>query len=266
MTSRSARAALFVVAAHQVYRVDTTELPTTAMPSGGRNLSTTEIGTLPNGTNSPASPSRPTGTSTSPRPRQRPTVSRRRRCSSSTRRRVPSSVASRSPATSAVRPRDLQLRRTLTGQASVDDRWNATDQFALSIAGQGIRPPRPVPRARRAARGRRPVEDRRCPADHAGQGLHGHAVRPGTTDPANYDTTWQAVDLYEAHRRERYRRHGGVPVPAGDHRRRHRRRRHVHQHAQARARRDEARRLQPPVGTKLESPLPVCSATTPGRA
>ncbi len=97
----SSRGLMFVVAAHKVYRVDTTELPTTAMPSGGRNLSTTEIGTLPNGTNSPESPSRPTGTSTSPRPRPRPTVSRRRRCSSSTRRRVPSSVASRSPATSA---------------------------------------------------------------------------------------------------------------------------------------------------------------------
>jgi len=192
----SSRGLMFVVAAHKVYRVDTTELPTTAMSAGGRNLSTTEIGELPSGTNSPGIA-----------------------FSSDGYLYVSSTVTTNNVSTTTVYQLDptsgAEVRRfavsgnfgatdlatcnyadTLTGQASVDDRWKDTDQFTLAIAGVGIKSSTP------GASGTTTGTASGVQTKTAGALLttpdkdYTVTQQPaGTTDAANYDTTWQAVDL-----------------------------------------------------------------------
>lgn len=194
----SSRGLLFVVAANKVYRVDTTQLPTTAMPAGGRNLSTTEIGTLPNGTNSPGiafssdgylyvsstATDRRTGVNTTTVYQLDPTSGAQER---------QFVIAGDYGATDLA---TCNYADTLTGQASVDDRWKDTDQFALSIAGQGIQATTP------GASGTTSGTTTGVQPGTAGALLttpdkdYTVTQQPsGTTDPANYDTTWQAVDL-----------------------------------------------------------------------
>ncbi|MFJ6171536.1 Ig-like domain-containing protein [Curtobacterium sp. NPDC092190] len=193
----SSRGLMFVVAAHKVYRVDTTELPTTAMPSGGRNLSTTEIGTLPNGTNSPGIAFSSDGylyvssSATATNGVKTTTVFQLDPTSGAEQRRF--AITGDFGATDLA---TCNYADTLTGQASVDDRWKDTDQFALSIAGQGIQATTP------GASGTTSGTASGVQSKTAGALLttpdkdYTVTQQPaGTTDPADYDTTWQAVDL-----------------------------------------------------------------------
>lgn len=192
----SSRGLMFVVAAHKVYRVDTTELPTTPMPAGGRNLSTTEIGELPSGTNSPgiafssdgylyvSSTASSNNTSTT-------TVYQLDPTSGAEIRRF--AVSGNFGATDLA---TCNYADTLTGQASVDDRWKDTDQFTLAIAGDGIKATTP------GASGTTTGTATGVQPKTAGALLttpdkdYTVTQQPaGTTDPTNYDTTWQAVDL-----------------------------------------------------------------------
>ncbi|PZF57766.1 hypothetical protein DEJ23_06390 [Curtobacterium sp. MCSS17_008] len=192
----SSRGLMFVVAAHKVYRVDTTELPTTSMPVSGRALSTTEIGQLPSGTNSPgiafssdgylyvSSTATANNVSTT-------TVYQLDPTSGAEIRRF--AVSGNFGATDLA---TCNYADTLTGQASVDDRWKDTDQFTLAIAGDGIKTTTPgasgtttgtatgVQPKTAGALLTTPDKDYTVTQEPA-----------GTTDPAHYRTTWQAVDL-----------------------------------------------------------------------
>lgn len=193
----SSRGLMFVVAAHKVYRVDTTELPTTAMPSGGRNLSTTEIATLPNGTNSPGIAFSSDGylyvssTATANTGVKTTTVFQLDPTSGAEQRRF--AITGDFGATDLA---TCNYADTLTGQASVDDRWKDTDQFTLAIAGDGIKATTP------GASGTTSGTATGVQSKTAGALLttpdKDYTVTQqsaGTTDAANYDTTWQAVDL-----------------------------------------------------------------------
>ena len=193
----SSRGLMFVVAAHKVYRVDTTELPTTAMPSGGRTLSTTEIATLPSGTNSPGIAFSSDGylyvssTAIASNGVKTTTVFQLDPTSGAEQRRF--AISGDFGATDLA---TCNYADTLTGQASVDDRWKDSDQFALSIAGKGIQASTP------GASGTTSGTATGVQPKTAGALLttpdkdYTVTQQPaGTTDPANYDTTWQAVDL-----------------------------------------------------------------------
>ncbi|MDM7891949.1 Ig-like domain-containing protein [Curtobacterium caseinilyticum] len=192
----SSRGLMFVVAAHKVYRVDATELPTTTMPAGGRNLSTTEIGTLPNGTNSPGIAFSSDGYLY---------VS-----SSATANNVATTTVYQLDPTSGAEQRRFTISGdfgatdlatcnyadTVTGQASIDDRWKDTDQFTLAIAGDGIKATSPG--ASGTTTGNAPGVQTKTAGALLTTPDKDYTVTQtpaGTTDPANYETTWRAVDL-----------------------------------------------------------------------
>jgi CshA-type fibril repeat protein len=93
-------------------------------------------------------------------------------------------------------PSDLascNYANTLTAQSSVDDRWSTSDQFALTISGGDV------------SSGNTATTDGTAPgvqAKHAGAVLTlpskqytATQTRAGSTDLADYDTTWKAVNV-----------------------------------------------------------------------
>ncbi len=143
---------------HQVRRVDVTDLPTTAMPSGAATCRRRDR-TLPNGTNSPGIAFSSDGylyVSSS----ATATVSRRRRCSSSTRVGCEQRRFAITGDFGSVGPRDLQLREHAR-RAGERRRALEGRRPVRSPRRRAIRPPRATPRARRAAP--RPVSRRRPP-------------------------------------------------------------------------------------------------------
>ncbi|TDW66953.1 CshA-type fibril repeat protein [Curtobacterium sp. PhB25] len=187
----SSRGLFFVVAANHVYRVNTNEVPTT---SGNTAMTTTEIATLPSTTNSPGIAFSSDGFLY---------VS-----NTVTTNRVPTTTIFQLDPTSGKEVRNFRIvgdyaasdlascnyADTVTGESSVDKRWNSGDQFKLSITGGGITP-------NDGTTGTTSGSATGVQAQKAGAVLttpnKDYTVTQtadGTTDIANYDTTWKAVD------------------------------------------------------------------------
>ncbi|WP_165901502.1 Ig-like domain-containing protein [Curtobacterium sp. PhB142] len=187
----SSRGLFFVVAANHVYRVNTNEVPTT---SGNTAMTTTEIATLPSTTNSPGIAFSSDGFLY---------VS-----NTVTTNRVPTTTIFQLDPTSGKEVRNFRIvgdyaasdlascnyADTVTGESSVDKRWNSGDQFKLSITGGGITP-------NDGTTGTTSGSATGIQAQKAGAVLttpnKDYTVTQtadGTTDMANYDTTWKAVD------------------------------------------------------------------------
>ena len=135
----SSRGLFFVVAADKVYRVDTETVPTTA---GTTALTTTEIATLPSGTDSPGIAFSSDGylyvsnsvtTGTAPNTTATTTLMQLDPTSGAQVRSFP--VVGNYNASDLA---TCNYADTVTGRASVDQRWKATDQFGLAITGDGI--------------------------------------------------------------------------------------------------------------------------------
>ena len=189
----SSRGLMFVVAADKVYRVNTETVPTT---SGTTALATTAIATLPSGTNSPGIA-----------------------FSSDGYLYVSNSVTTNNVATTTIYQLDptagTQVRSfpivgnygasdlascnyadTVTGQASIDERWAAGDQFGLAITGDGITGSN-TGTSDTTVGSDTGVQTRKAGAILTTPGKNYTVTQTpsGTTDPANYSTTWKAVDL-----------------------------------------------------------------------
>ncbi len=187
----SSRGLFFVVAANHVYRVNTNEVPTTP---GTTAMTTTEIATLPSTTNSPGIAFSSDGYLYVSN-----TVTANNVSTTTIYQLDPTSGAQvRSfPIVGNYAASDLascNYADTVTGEASVDKRWNSSDQFKLSITGGGITP-------NDGTTGTTSGSATGVQAQKAGAVLttpnKDYTVTQtadGTTDPANYDTTWKAVD------------------------------------------------------------------------
>ncbi|WIB36527.1 hypothetical protein DEJ15_05220 [Curtobacterium sp. MCJR17_043] len=193
----SSQGLFFVVAADKVYRVNTEAVPTAP---GQTDLGTTEIATLPSGTNSPGiafssdgylyvSNTTTSGTGTS-------TVS-----TTTIYQLDPTSGTQvRSfPVTGNFGASDLascNYADTVTGRTSVDQRWHTGDQFGLDITGDGITA---------TSKGTSTVttgsatglQDQKAGAILTTPGKKYTVTQKaaGTADLADYDTTWKAVDV-----------------------------------------------------------------------
>jgi VCBS repeat-containing protein len=189
----SSRGLMFVVAADKVYRVNTETVPTTA---GTTALGTTEIATLPQGTSSPgiafssdgylyvSNSATANGVATTTLYQLDPTAGTQVRSFPIVGNYSASDLAT------------CNYADTVTGTASIDERWSAGDQFSLAISGDGIT---------NASTG---TSDTTTGTDTGVQSRKAGAILTtpgktytvtqtpaGTTDPANYTTTWKAVDL-----------------------------------------------------------------------
>lgn len=189
----SSRGLFFVVAADTVYRVETgtDAVPTT---SGAKEMAATAIATLPTGTNSPGIAFSSDGylyVSNTPQDSMVTTIYQLDPTSGEEVRnfRIVGDFAASDLAS-------CNYADTVTGQASVDQRWNSDDQFALAISGGGIDTTKPGSAGTTSgtATGVQPQK--------AGAILSTPNKRytvtqtpAGTTDPANYATSWKAVDL-----------------------------------------------------------------------
>ncbi|QWS32719.1 Ig-like domain-containing protein [Curtobacterium aetherium] len=193
----SSRGLFFVVAADKVYRVDAETVPTEA---GTTPLSTTEIATLPAGTNSPGIAFSSDGylyvsnTSTS-------TAGGTTTSTTTIYQLDPTSGAQvRSfPVVGNFSASDLatcNYADTVTGRASVDQRWNSGDQFGLAITGDGITATSKGTTATTSG-GATGLQDQKAGAilTTPGKKYSVTQTAAGTTDLANYRTTWQAVDV-----------------------------------------------------------------------
>ncbi|MFA0849618.1 Ig-like domain-containing protein [Curtobacterium sp. WHRI 8282] len=188
----SSRGLFFVVAANKVYRVNVDQVPATA---GTTAMSTTEIATLPASTNSPGIAFSSDGylyvsntvttnsVATTTIYQLDPTSGKEVRSFPIVGNYAASDLAS------------CNYADTVTGAASVDQRWSSGDQFALAISGGGIDP------ATAGVSGTTTGSATGVQAQKAGAVLttpnKDYTVKQtaaGTTDPANYDTTWKAVD------------------------------------------------------------------------
>jgi CshA-type fibril repeat protein len=186
----SSRGLFFVVASDTVYRVNTDAVPTT---SGATAMTTSAIATLPAGTNSPGIAfssdgylyvsNTPTGSSVTTIYQLDPTSGKEVRNF-----RIAGDFAASDLAS-------CNYADTVTGAASVDQRWNSGDQFALAISGGGIDTTKP------GSAGTTSGSATGVQAQKAGAVLttpnKDYTVKQtaaGTTDLSNYDTTWKAVD------------------------------------------------------------------------
>ncbi|MDY1005563.1 Ig-like domain-containing protein [Curtobacterium sp. CFBP9011] len=193
----SSRGLFFVVAADKVYRVDTETVPTTA---GTTALTTTEIATLPSGTDSPGIAFSSDGylyvsnsvtTGTAPNTTATTTLMQLDPTSGAQVRRF--------PVVGDYNASDLatcNYADTVTGRASVDQRWKATDQFGLAITGDGITATSKGTSASTtgSATG---LQDQKAGAilTTPGKKYTVAQTAAGTTDLANYTTTWKALDV-----------------------------------------------------------------------
>ncbi|WP_175472164.1 MULTISPECIES: Ig-like domain-containing protein [unclassified Curtobacterium] len=187
----STRGLLFVVAADTVYRVNAETMPTTP---GTAPIGTTAIATLPAGTTSPGIAFSSDGYLYVSNAVQTNNV-----WTTTIYQLDPTSGAEirRFPINGDYRASDLatcNYADTLTGQASIDDRWNSGDQFGLAITGGGITP-------NAGTRGTTTGSANGVQSQKAGAVLSTPTKQytvtqtaAGTTDPANYDTTWKAVN------------------------------------------------------------------------
>ncbi|PZE90467.1 hypothetical protein DEI95_11975 [Curtobacterium sp. MCBD17_008] len=193
----SSQGLFFVVAADKVHRVNTEAVPTAP---GQTDLGTTEIATLPSGTNSPGiafssdgylyvSNTTTSGTGTSA-------------VSTTTIYQLDptSGTQVRSfPVTGNFGASDLascNYADTVTGRTSVDQRWHTGDQFGLDITGDGITA---------TSKGTSTVttgsatglQDQKAGAILTTPGKKYTVTQKaaGTADLADYDTTWKAVDV-----------------------------------------------------------------------
>ncbi|MCS6560218.1 Ig-like domain-containing protein, partial [Curtobacterium flaccumfaciens] len=186
----SSRGLFFVVAADTVYRVNTDAVPTA---SGTTSMTTSAIATLPAGTNSPGIAfssdgylyvsNTPTNSTVTTIYQLDPTSGKEVRNF-----RIAGDFAASDLAS-------CNYADTVTGAASVDQRWNSGDQFALAISGGGIDTTKP------GSAGTTSGSATGVQAQKAGAVLttpnKDYTVKQtaaGTTDLANYDTTWKAVD------------------------------------------------------------------------
>jgi CshA-type fibril repeat protein/VCBS repeat-containing protein len=186
----SSRGLFFVVAADTVYRVNTDAVPTA---SGTTAMTTSAIATLPAGTNSPGIAfssdgylyvsNTPTNSTVTTIYQLDPTSGKEVRNF-----RIAGDFAASDLAS-------CNYADTVTGAASVDQRWNSGDQFALAISGGGIDTTKP------GSAGTTSGSATGVQAQKAGAVLttpnKDYTVKQtaaGTTDLANYDTTWKAVD------------------------------------------------------------------------
>ncbi|QYI98821.1 tandem-95 repeat protein [Curtobacterium flaccumfaciens pv. flaccumfaciens] len=186
----SSRGLFFVVAADTVYRVNTDAVPTA---SGTTSMTTSAIATLPAGTNSPGIAfssdgylyvsNTPTNSTVTTIYQLDPTSGKEVRNF-----RIAGDFAASDLAS-------CNYADTVTGAASVDQRWNSGDQFALAISGGGIDTTKP------GSAGTTSGSATGLQAQKAGAVLttpnKDYTVKQtaaGTTDLTNYDTTWKAVD------------------------------------------------------------------------
>ncbi|WP_146239592.1 Ig-like domain-containing protein [Curtobacterium sp. MCSS17_011] len=186
----SSRGLFFVVASDTVYRVNTDAVPTA---SGTTAMTTSAIATLPAGTNSPGIAfssdgylyvsNTPTGSTVTTIYQLDPTSGKEVRNF-----RIAGDFAASDLAS-------CNYADTVTGAASVDQRWGSGDQFALAISGGGIDTTKP------GSAGTTSGSATGVQAQKAGAVLttpnKDYTVKQtaaGTTDLANYDTTWKAVD------------------------------------------------------------------------
>jgi CshA-type fibril repeat protein len=191
----SSRGLLFVVASDKVYRVTTAKLPTT---SGSTSITATPIATLPSGTNAPGIAfssdgylyvsNSPTTTSTVLYQLD-PTTGQSVRTVT-----VAGSFAASDLAT-------CNYADTVTGASSVDDRWNSGDQFGLAITGGGISATNSGTTATTSG-SKTGVQDQQAGAvlTTPSKDYTVTQTAAGTTDPANYTTTWKAVSLNDSNR------------------------------------------------------------------
>jgi CshA-type fibril repeat protein len=193
----SSRGLFFVVAADKVYRVDAETVPTTA---GTTALSTTEIATLPTNTNSPGIAFSSDGylyvsnsatTGTAPNTTTTTTLLQLDPTSGAQVRSFP--VVGNYNASDLA---TCNYADTVTGRTSVDQRWNSSDQFGLAISGDGITATSKGTSASTtgSATG---LQDQKAGAILTTPGKKYTVAQTalGTTDLANYTTTWKAVDV-----------------------------------------------------------------------
>ncbi|WIB27037.1 Ig-like domain-containing protein [Curtobacterium sp. MCSS17_015] len=193
----SSQGLFFVVAADKVYRVDNETVPTAP---GTTALTTTEIATLPAGTNSPGiafssdgylyvSNTTTTGSGTSA-------------VSTTTIYQLDptSGTQVRSfPVTGNFGASDLascNYADTVTGRTSVDQRWNTGDQFHLAISGKDVDPTSAGASATTTG-DTTGLQSRKAGAilTTPGKQVTVTQTAAGTTKLADYDTTWRAVDV-----------------------------------------------------------------------
>ena len=189
----SSRGLLFVVAADTVYRVNTTSLPTTA---GTTTLTTTAIATLPTGTNSPGIAFSSDGylyISSSPADTSVLTTTLFQLDPTSGEKVREVAV------NGSFRASDLatcNYADTVTGASSVDDRWNSGDQFGLAVTGGGISSTNSGTTATTSG-SKNGVQDQQAGAvlTTPGKDYTVTQTAAGTTNLANYATTWRAVNV-----------------------------------------------------------------------
>ncbi|WP_281266879.1 Ig-like domain-containing protein [Curtobacterium sp. 9128] len=186
----SSRGQMFVVAADKIYRVNVPKLPTTA---GAPTINATEIATLPSGTNSPGIAfssdgylyvsNSPSNTSTVLYQLD-PTTGQSLRNFS-----VNASFRASDLAT-------CNYADTVTGASSVDDRWNSGDQFGLAVTGGGISSTNSGTTATTSG-SKNGVQDQQAGAvlTTPGKDYTVTQTAAGTTNLANYATTWRAVNV-----------------------------------------------------------------------
>ncbi|MBT1623449.1 tandem-95 repeat protein [Curtobacterium flaccumfaciens pv. oortii] len=186
----SSRGLFFVVAADTVYRVNTDEVPST---SGSTVMTTSAIATLPAGTSSPGIAFSSDGylyvsntvtansVSTTTIYQLDPTSGAQVRSFPIVGNYAASDLAS------------CNYADTVTGESSVDKRWNTDDQFGLAITGGGIDPTKPGTSATTTGK------DTGTQSQRAGAVLSTPnkdytvtQTASGTTDLANYSTSWVA--------------------------------------------------------------------------
>ncbi|MBF4582923.1 tandem-95 repeat protein [Curtobacterium sp. VKM Ac-2865] len=189
----SSQGLMFVVAADKVYRVNTETVPTT---SGTTALATTPIATLPSGTNSPGIAFSSDGYLY---------VS-----NSATTNNVATTTLYQLDPTAGTQVRNFPIvgnynasdlatcnyADTVTGKASIDERWAAGDQFGLAISGDGITSSS-TGTSDTTTGSDTGVQARKAGAilTTPGKNYTVTQTAAGTTDPANYATTWKAIDL-----------------------------------------------------------------------
>ncbi|MBF4605202.1 Ig-like domain-containing protein [Curtobacterium sp. VKM Ac-2884] len=186
----SSRGLFFVVAADTVYRVNTDEVSSTP---GATAMSTSAIATLPAGTSSPGIAFSSDGYLYVSN-----TVTANNVSTTTIYQLDPTSGAQvRSfPIVGNYAATDLascNYADTVTGEASVDKRWNAGDQFGLAITGGGIDPTKPGTSATTTGTGTG-TQSQRAGAvlSTPNKDYTVTQTASGTTDLANYSTSWVA--------------------------------------------------------------------------
>ncbi|MGU3410363.1 beta strand repeat-containing protein [Microbacterium sp. M1A1_1b] len=182
----------FVVAADTVYRVNTEAVPAT---SGATSLSTTPIATLPQGTSSPGIAFSSDGylyvsNTTTANNVATTTIYQLDPTAGTQLRSFP--VVGNFAATDLA---TCNYADTVAGASSVDQRWNSGDQFGLAITGDGITSTSSGTTATTSGSDTG-VQRQKAGAVLVTPDKHYTVTQTaaGTTDPADYATTWKAVD------------------------------------------------------------------------